>query len=82
MHSNPWDSVSVTHLGLTGQEQRYNPVLPYLFQSGMRELVDSGRYDTHSNFTVVVQPFFREVMLPLLEVRHTAPPQSTDFFFS
>ncbi|XP_048831450.1 phospholipase B1, membrane-associated isoform X1 [Brienomyrus brachyistius] len=37
------------------------------YQSGMQELVESGRYDTHSNFTVVVQPFFREVMLPLLE---------------
>uniref|UniRef100_A0A3B3QLG3 Si:ch211-214p16.3 n=1 Tax=Paramormyrops kingsleyae TaxID=1676925 RepID=A0A3B3QLG3_9TELE len=37
------------------------------YQSGMRELVESGRYDTHSNFTVVVQPFFREVVLPLLE---------------
>lgn len=35
----------------------------------MRELVDSGRYDTHDNFTVVLQPFMREVYLPRLEVR-------------
>ncbi|KAI3367601.1 hypothetical protein L3Q82_026443 [Scortum barcoo] len=37
------------------------------YQLGMRQLVDSGRYDTHNNFTVVLQPFFREVYLPLLE---------------
>ncbi|XP_041703044.1 phospholipase B1, membrane-associated-like [Coregonus clupeaformis] len=36
------------------------------YQRGMRELVDSGRYDTHPNFTVVLQPFFRELVLPLL----------------
>ncbi|XP_058472096.1 phospholipase B1, membrane-associated [Solea solea] len=37
------------------------------YQRAMRELVDSGRYDTHDNFTVVLQPFFREVFLPILE---------------
>ncbi len=37
-------------------------------QRGMRELVESGRYDTHDNFTVVLQPFFRNVFLPVLEV--------------
>ncbi|CAL8285385.1 unnamed protein product [Lota lota] len=37
------------------------------YQSGMRKLVDSGRYDTHENFTVVLQPLFREVILPRLE---------------
>ncbi|XP_036398166.1 phospholipase B1, membrane-associated-like [Megalops cyprinoides] len=37
------------------------------YQRGMRELVDCGRYDTHSNFTVVLQPFFRDVVLPVLE---------------
>nr|XP_057947324.1 phospholipase B1, membrane-associated [Doryrhamphus excisus] len=37
------------------------------YQHAMRELVDSGRYDTHDNFTVVLQPFFREVFLPTLE---------------
>ncbi|XP_067099417.1 phospholipase B1, membrane-associated-like [Osmerus mordax] len=37
------------------------------YQSKMRELVDTGRYDTHDNFTVVLQPFLREVYLPLLE---------------
>ncbi|GAA6213375.1 phospholipase B1, membrane-associated-like [Lates japonicus] len=37
------------------------------YQHTMRELIDSGRYDTHDNFTVVLQPFFREVFLPVLE---------------
>ncbi|KAM7403287.1 hypothetical protein PAMA_003963 [Pampus argenteus] len=37
------------------------------YQRTMRELIDSGRYDTHNNFTVILQPFFREVVLPTLE---------------
>ncbi|KAF7201575.1 phospholipase B1, membrane-associated isoform X2 [Nothobranchius furzeri] len=37
------------------------------YQFAMRELVDSGRYDTHDNFSVILQPFFREVFLPRLE---------------
>ncbi|XP_063040246.1 phospholipase B1, membrane-associated [Engraulis encrasicolus] len=37
------------------------------YQRGMAQLVDSGLYDKHDNFTVVLQPFFREVVLPLLE---------------
>lgn len=37
------------------------------YQKAIRELIDSGRYDTHNNFTVVLQPFFREVFLPRLE---------------
>ncbi|RXM28769.1 Phospholipase B1, membrane-associated [Acipenser ruthenus] len=36
------------------------------YQRVTRELVDSGRYDTQDNFTVVLQPFFREVQIPLL----------------
>lgn len=35
----------------------------------MRELIDSGRYDTHDNFTVILQPFMRDIYLPRLEVR-------------
>ncbi|KAL6105433.1 plb1 [Pungitius sinensis] len=37
------------------------------YQRAMGELIDSGRYDTHANFTVVLQPFLREVFLPKLE---------------
>uniref|UniRef100_A0A8C7Y136 Si:ch211-214p16.3 n=1 Tax=Oryzias sinensis TaxID=183150 RepID=A0A8C7Y136_9TELE len=36
------------------------------YQLAMRDLIDSGRYDTHENFTVVLQPFFRDVVLPRL----------------
>lgn len=46
-------------------------------QRGMEELIDSGRYDTHANFTVVLQPFLRKVFLPKLEVTNT--PQTLDY---
>lgn len=34
------------------------------YQHLLQELVESGRYDTRSDFTVVVQPFFREIIVP------------------
>jgi len=34
------------------------------YQHFLSELVESGRYDTRSDFTVVIQPFFREVIVP------------------
>ncbi|AWP16316.1 putative phospholipase B1 membrane-associated [Scophthalmus maximus] len=37
------------------------------YQRAMRELLDSGRYDTRDNFTVVLQPFMRDIVLPKLE---------------
>ncbi|XP_036922799.1 phospholipase B1, membrane-associated [Sturnira hondurensis] len=37
------------------------------YQSSLRELVESGRYDTREDFSVVLQPFFHDVRLPLLE---------------
>lgn len=39
----------------------------------MRQLIDSGRYDTHKNFTVVLQPFMRDIYLPKLEVSADTP---------
>ncbi|XP_078205742.1 phospholipase B1, membrane-associated isoform X3 [Callithrix jacchus] len=36
------------------------------YQSSMRELVESGRYDTREDFSVVLQPFFRNIQLPVL----------------
>lgn len=42
-------------------------------QNAMRQLIDSGRYDTHKNFTVVLQPFMRDVYLPRLAVRADTP---------
>ncbi|KAL4648972.1 phospholipase B1, membrane-associated-like [Arapaima gigas] len=50
------------------------------YQRGLRELVESGRYDTHSNFTVVLQPFFREVTVPLLDGRPDRSFFSPDCF--
>ncbi|XP_049338551.1 phospholipase B1, membrane-associated [Astyanax mexicanus] len=35
------------------------------YQSVTRDLVNSGRYDTRSDFSVVLQPFLRDVVLPL-----------------
>ncbi|KAL7888604.1 hypothetical protein AOLI_G00035780 [Acnodon oligacanthus] len=34
------------------------------YQRGLVDLVESGRYDTHSNFTVVLQPLLRDLTLP------------------
>ncbi|XP_069017624.1 phospholipase B1, membrane-associated-like [Embiotoca jacksoni] len=36
------------------------------YQLGLQELVESGRYDNRSDFTVVLQPFFREIVVPRL----------------
>ncbi|KAI9543893.1 hypothetical protein NQZ68_004941 [Dissostichus eleginoides] len=36
------------------------------YQRSMQELVESKRYDTRSDFTVVVQPFFRHLKFPRL----------------
>ncbi|XP_039743429.1 phospholipase B1, membrane-associated isoform X2 [Pteropus medius] len=37
------------------------------YQNRMRELVESGRYDTREDFSVVLQPFFHNIQLPILE---------------
>ncbi|KAM6915452.1 phospholipase B1, membrane-associated-like [Xenentodon cancila] len=36
------------------------------YQHGLHELVESGRYDTRSDFTVVIQPLLREIIVPTL----------------
>uniref|UniRef100_A0A8C3SBS1 Phospholipase B1 n=1 Tax=Chelydra serpentina TaxID=8475 RepID=A0A8C3SBS1_CHESE len=38
-----------------------------LLQNSTRKLVESGRYDTQENFTVVLQPFFQNTKIPLLQ---------------
>lgn len=35
------------------------------YQKGLQNLVDSGRYDTRDDFTVVDQPFFSETQIPV-----------------
>ncbi|XP_076613028.1 phospholipase B1, membrane-associated-like [Chaetodon auriga] len=36
------------------------------YQRILHDLVDSSQYDTRSDFTVVIQPFFREIIVPKL----------------
>lgn len=38
-------------------------------QEGTHQLVESGRYDTREDFTVVVQPFFEKVNMPKNSVK-------------
>ncbi|KAK0156475.1 Phospholipase B1, membrane-associated [Merluccius polli] len=45
------------------------------YQSSLKDLVESGQYDTHSNFTVVIQPLIRDVSFPMMPVR----PKSTSY---
>lgn len=42
------------------------------FKRLLQELVESSRYDTRSDFTVVIQPFFREIIVPRLPVSNEA----------
>ncbi|MEJ1287196.1 phospholipase B1 [Cricetulus griseus] len=46
------------------------------YQSSMLQLVESGRYDTREDFTVVLQPLFLNIRLPILEDGHP----DTSFF--
>ncbi|XP_070705362.1 phospholipase B1, membrane-associated-like [Pempheris klunzingeri] len=36
------------------------------YQRSLHDIVESGQYDTRSDFTVVIQPFFRNVIVPKL----------------
>lgn len=65
--TTPW----LSPLGNPGPVLRAACVCP---QSSMRELVESGRYDTREDFSVVLQPFFRDIRLPLLAVRPLPSP--------
>ena len=38
------------------------------YQSELRDLIDSGRYDDRDDFTVVVQPFLRDITTPRNQV--------------
>lgn len=51
--------------------QALTPSLSF-FKSSLHKLVESSRYDTRLDFTVVIQPFFREVVIPRLPVSNKA----------
>nr|XP_056709341.1 phospholipase B1, membrane-associated [Euleptes europaea] len=40
------------------------------YQSSIQKLVETGRYDTQEDFTVVLQPFLRTISVPLLQGGH------------
>ncbi|XP_045142984.1 phospholipase B1, membrane-associated isoform X2 [Echinops telfairi] len=42
-------------------------IITQVYQDRMRQLVDSGRYDTRGDFAVVLQPFFQNVRVPSLQ---------------
>ncbi|XP_047657809.1 phospholipase B1, membrane-associated-like isoform X2 [Tachysurus fulvidraco] len=50
------------------------------YQRVLKDLVESGRYDTHSNFTVVLQPFLRDIAVPMLDGRPDRSFFSPDCF--
>lgn len=41
----------------------------FLLQEKTHQLIESGRYDTREDFTVVVQPFFENVDMPKTSVK-------------
>uniref|UniRef100_A0A8D2E115 Phospholipase B1, membrane-associated n=1 Tax=Sciurus vulgaris TaxID=55149 RepID=A0A8D2E115_SCIVU len=49
------------------QELAKLEALARTYQSSMRQLVESGRYDTREDFSVVLQPFFLNIRLPVLQ---------------
>ncbi|XP_063246903.1 phospholipase B1, membrane-associated [Prinia subflava] len=54
---------------LTGEENPENLTMVRdaikAYQLGIQRLIESGRYDTHENFTVVIQPFLQNLETPL-----------------
>ncbi len=42
----------------------------FTLKDKLTTLIESGKYDTTDDFTVVLQPFFTETNIPLTEVRH------------
>ncbi|KAM9297857.1 phospholipase B1, membrane-associated [Morus bassanus] len=59
---------------LTGEENSPNLTMvreaTRAYQLGIQRLVESGRYDTHENFTVIIQPFLQNIKIPLGQDGH------------
>ncbi|XP_051472021.1 phospholipase B1, membrane-associated [Apus apus] len=59
---------------LTGEENSPNLTMvkeaTRAYQLGLQRLVESGRYDTHENFTVIIQPFLQNVKIPFGQDGH------------
>ncbi|XP_049689659.1 phospholipase B1, membrane-associated [Accipiter gentilis] len=59
---------------LTGEENSPNLTMvreaTRAYQLGIQRLVESGRYDTHENFTVIIQPFLQNLKIPLGQDGH------------
>ncbi|XP_050750065.1 phospholipase B1, membrane-associated [Gymnogyps californianus] len=59
---------------LTGEENSPNLTMvreaTRAYQLGIRRLVESGRYDTHENFTVILQPFLQNPKIPVGQDGH------------
>ncbi|PKU48822.1 phospholipase membrane- hypothetical protein [Limosa lapponica baueri] len=59
---------------LTGEENSPNLTMVREvtrgYQLGLRTLVESGRYDTHENFTVIIQSFLQNPKVPLGQDGH------------
>ncbi|NXM74715.1 PLB1 Phospholipase, partial [Serilophus lunatus] len=59
---------------LTGEENSENLTMvreaTRAYQVGVQRLIESGRYDTHENFTVVIQPFLQNLEAPLGQDGH------------
>ncbi|KFO93358.1 Phospholipase B1, membrane-associated, partial [Buceros rhinoceros silvestris] len=59
---------------LTGEDSSTNLTMvreaTRAYQLGVQRLVESGRYDTHENFTVVIQPFLQNLTISLGQDGH------------
>ena len=53
----------------TAAPKRLGQIVPSsLKQDLTHDLINSGRYDTKDDFTMVIQPFFKNIVLPYTKV--------------